>query len=267
MQQADRPQTKDEVKSFLCMIRSNGQFIPDLAAATANLRELTKTNTTFQWLATHEKEFQNLKEEAFKEDVLLRHYDMNVRTFIFVDAHNTGLSAILIQGPSIDTTKSVAIASRTTTAAEKTTHNWIWKPLQSILAYDISGSFLSEAHQLPLSLINSPWYHCGPPNESHHLGLSVYFFATKMLTTKSSGAKGKKTLPITPAGMLSLLKTCLSTSMVKQKNTKSFFFFVINQSNLSSLFSVYIKPNVMIGKLSVFVISSHLAFHPIMTQY
>ena len=94
MQQADRPQTKDEVKSFLCMIHSNGQFIPDLAAATANLRELTKSNTTFQWLATHEKEFQNLKEE-FKEDVLLRHYDMNAPTFIFVDAHNTGPSAIL----------------------------------------------------------------------------------------------------------------------------------------------------------------------------
>ena len=248
------------------MIRSNGQFIPDLAAATANLRELTKNNTTFQWLATHEKEFQNLK-EAFKEDVLLRHYDMNAPTFIFVDAHNTGLSAILTQGPSIDTTKSVAIASRTTTAAEKTTHNWIWKPLQSILAYDNSGTCLSEAHQLPLSLINSPWYHCEPPNESHHLGLSVYFFATKMLNTNSSGAKGKKTLPITPAGMLSLLKTCPSTSMVKQKNTKSFFFFFINQSNLPSLFSVYIKPNVMIGKLSVLVISSHLASHPIMTQH
>ena len=66
IQHADRPQNKDEVKSCLCMIRSNGQFIPDLAAATANLRELTKNNTTFKWLAAHEKEFQNLK-EAFKK--------------------------------------------------------------------------------------------------------------------------------------------------------------------------------------------------------
>ena len=106
------------------MIRSNGQFIPDLAATTANLRELTKNNTTFKWLAAHEKGFQNLK-EAFKKDVLLRHYDVNAPTFIFVDAHVTGLSAILTQGPSIDATKAVALASRTTTTAEKTTPNWI----------------------------------------------------------------------------------------------------------------------------------------------
>ena len=115
---AERPQNKDEVKSFLCMIRSNGQFIPDLAAATANLRELTRDINTFVWSEAHETEFQNLK-KAFNEDVLLRHYDTNAPTFIFVDAHYTGLSAILTQGASIDATKAVAIASRTTTDAEK----------------------------------------------------------------------------------------------------------------------------------------------------
>ena len=115
---AERPQNKYEVKSFLCMIRSNGQFIPDLAAATANLRELTKDSTTFVWSEAHETEFRNLK-KAFNEDVLLRHYDTNAPMFIFVDAHCTGLSAILTQGPSIDATKAVAIASRTTTDAEK----------------------------------------------------------------------------------------------------------------------------------------------------
>ena len=115
---AERPQNKDEVKSFLCMIRSKGQFIPDLAAATANLRELTRDINTFVWSDAHETEFQNLK-KAFNEDVLLRHYDTNAPTFIFVDAHYTGLSAILTQGASIDATKAVAIASRTTTDAEK----------------------------------------------------------------------------------------------------------------------------------------------------
>ena len=100
------------------MIRSNGQFIPDLAAATANLRELTRDINTFVWSDAHETEFQNLK-KAFNEDVLLRHYDTNAPTFIFFDAHYTGLSAILTQGASIDATKAVAIASRTTTDAEK----------------------------------------------------------------------------------------------------------------------------------------------------
>ena len=75
---AERPQNKDEVESFLCMIRSNGQFIPDLAAATANLRELTRDINAFVWSDAHETEFQNLK-NAFNEDVLLRHYDTNAQ--------------------------------------------------------------------------------------------------------------------------------------------------------------------------------------------
>ena len=115
---AERPQNKDELKSFLCMIRSNGHFIPDLAAATANLRELTRDSNTFVWSKAHEIEFQNIK-AAFTEDILLRHYDTNAPTFIFVDAHRTGLSAILTQGNSIEATKAVAVASRTTTNAEK----------------------------------------------------------------------------------------------------------------------------------------------------
>ena len=109
---AERPQNKDEVKSFLCMIRSNWQFIPDLATATANLRELTRNINTLVWSEAHETEFQNLK-KAFNKDVLLRHYDTTAPSFIFVDAHYTGLSASLIQGASIDATKAVAIASRT----------------------------------------------------------------------------------------------------------------------------------------------------------
>ena len=118
VQEAGRPTSKDELRSFLCMIRSNSTFIPDLAAATANLRELTKQNAVFKSTETHEKEFQNIK-DTFTTDVLLRHYDTNKNTFIFVDAHFTGLCAILAQVKSIEQTKAVALASRTTTATEK----------------------------------------------------------------------------------------------------------------------------------------------------
>ena len=104
------------------MIRSNGTFIPDLTAATANLRELTKQNGIFEWTETHEKEFQNIK-DTFTTDELLRHYNTSKNTFIFVDTHFTGLCAILAQGQSIEQTKAVSLASRTTTAAEKTTLN------------------------------------------------------------------------------------------------------------------------------------------------
>ena len=43
---------------------------------------------------------------------------MNKPIYIFVDAHITGLGAILAQGDSIDTAKPVAFASRTTTSPE-----------------------------------------------------------------------------------------------------------------------------------------------------
>ena len=114
VQEAGRPTSKDELRSFLCMIRSNGTFIPDFAAATANLRELTKQNVVFKWTETLEKEFQNIK-NTFTTDVLPRHSDTNKNTFIFVDAHFTTLA----QGQSIEQKKAVALASRTTTAAEK----------------------------------------------------------------------------------------------------------------------------------------------------
>jgi len=66
VQHAEHPQTRDEVKPFLCMIRSNGQFIPNLVAATAILRELIKDNAVFQWSDAHEAEFQNPKSSLQK---------------------------------------------------------------------------------------------------------------------------------------------------------------------------------------------------------
>ena len=52
------------------------------------------------------------------QDVLLRYFDMTKPTFLFVDAHITGLGATLAQGNSIRDAKPVAFASRTTSLAE-----------------------------------------------------------------------------------------------------------------------------------------------------
>ena len=96
------------------MIKSNGTFIPDLAADTVNLRELTKQNAIFKWTETHEKDFQNIK-DTFTTDMLFKHYDKK-NAFIFVVAHFTGLCAILAQGQSIEQSKAVAFPTRTTRA-------------------------------------------------------------------------------------------------------------------------------------------------------
>ena len=117
LQHATPPSNKDEVRSFLCMIQSNKDFIPNLARKTTHLRRLTKKHIKFVWSQECQKEFEILRLE-FKEDTLLRHYNQNKPTYIFVDAHITGVSAILSQGDGMENAKPVAFASRATTPIE-----------------------------------------------------------------------------------------------------------------------------------------------------
>ena len=111
------PTTKEEVTSFLCMMQSNSDFIPNFAQISAPLRELTKGGVHFKWNEKHQTCFNKLIKE-FKEDTLLRYFDLNKPIFIFTDAHVTGIGAMLAQGETAMTAKPVAFASRTTSKAE-----------------------------------------------------------------------------------------------------------------------------------------------------
>ena len=119
MKHASRPQTKDELKSFFCMIQSNGygkNFIKNLAGKTSNMRVLLRRNVAFSWTKACQKEFETLKNE-FSEDILMQHYDPSLPTQIEVDASQSGLSALLVQYNDEDR-KIVAVASRATTPTE-----------------------------------------------------------------------------------------------------------------------------------------------------
>ena len=117
LQQSKRPHTKEELISFLAMVRANSDFIPSLAKHTSNLRQLTKKGVHFNWQQVHETEFNMLK-NRFNEAVLLKYFDPSVPTFIHVDASPDGFGAILCQGDSVDTATPVTVASRSTTSAE-----------------------------------------------------------------------------------------------------------------------------------------------------
>ena len=112
------PTNKDELKSFLCMMQANSEFIERFAVKAAKLRELTKRNVWFKWTQEHQDCFDELV-QSFKEDTLLRYFDLTKKTFVKVDAHKKGLSAILAQGDSLETSKPVAVASRCTSVGEK----------------------------------------------------------------------------------------------------------------------------------------------------
>ena len=118
LRNATRPRNRSEVMSFLCMLQSNSEFIPNLSKETINLRELTKKNKRFQWTPKCQNEFDHLK-ELFCEEALLQYFDPEQPTYLFVDAHKSGLSAILAQGESPEKAHMITCASRATNPIER----------------------------------------------------------------------------------------------------------------------------------------------------
>ena len=114
----EAPKTKEELLSFLCMMQSNAEFIPSFAQKSSTLRELLTDKKRFKWESRHQLCFEELLNN-FRKDTLLRFFDITKPIFIFTDAHITGVGAILAQGETLEEAKPVAIASRTTTSAEK----------------------------------------------------------------------------------------------------------------------------------------------------
>ena len=60
--------SKEELISFLCMMQSNSDFIPNFAQRSAKLRELAKGRARFVWSNEHQICFQMLI-DAFRKDV------------------------------------------------------------------------------------------------------------------------------------------------------------------------------------------------------
>ena len=118
LKQATPPEDRQELTSFLCLIQSNKDFIPNIAKKTGHLREMSKKGRKFEWSKECQKEFEALRDE-FSESMLMTHFDPGQKTFIQVDAHVSGLAAVLMQGESPESAKPVACASRATTPVEK----------------------------------------------------------------------------------------------------------------------------------------------------
>ena len=57
LKQITTPKSKEELVSFLAMVRANDNFIPNIPKNTPLLRYLTKRGTRFKWTDAHEKEF------------------------------------------------------------------------------------------------------------------------------------------------------------------------------------------------------------------
>ena len=60
IQEAPKPTTPSEVRSFLGLINYCGMFIENLATTSEPLRELTRDNTSWSWGSRQDKAFDTL---------------------------------------------------------------------------------------------------------------------------------------------------------------------------------------------------------------
>ncbi|KAL8596528.1 hypothetical protein ACOMHN_041590 [Nucella lapillus] len=96
VQNARRPETAAEVRSFLGLVNFNAKFIRNLASKAEPLRRLTKKNTPFQWGKEQEQAFATLKEDLASA-ATLAYFDQKVKTRVVADAGPVALGAVLIQ--------------------------------------------------------------------------------------------------------------------------------------------------------------------------
>ena len=90
------PKNREELKSIICMMQSNSDFIPYFSKSVAFLRILLNSKERFKWITFHQNVFDKLLKE-FRKETLLTYFDINKQTFIFTDTHKIGLSAMLAQ--------------------------------------------------------------------------------------------------------------------------------------------------------------------------
>lgn len=112
-----KPNTAEEVRSFLGLVNFVSKFIPHVATITEPLRKLTRQSNNFDWGNAQQTAFDKLKTHL-TEATTLGYFDVKDRTQIYADASPVGLGTVLLQfkqsGPQV-----IAYASRSLTATEK----------------------------------------------------------------------------------------------------------------------------------------------------
>ena len=128
-------------------------FIPRLSEHTANLRDLLKKDSIFNWNKCHEKALQQVKSLISKE-VTLAYFDPTKPTTIQVDASGRGLGAALLQEG-----KPIAFASKSLTPAEQRYANIEQEMLAVVFGgkrfhtYVYGQHFTVESDHKPLEMI------------------------------------------------------------------------------------------------------------------
>ena len=118
IKQFPKPTNVSDVRSFLGMINQMSLFVPNLSPATTHLRQLLQKNNAFFWSDDHQKEFDALK-DMFTSELLVKHFDPNLKTSLLTDASRLGIGYALLQHNKEGKTHLIQCGSRSLTIAEK----------------------------------------------------------------------------------------------------------------------------------------------------
>ena len=164
VQKMKPPTNKKELETYLGMFTYLAHFAPNLADKTSSLRELTKSDTVWDWAPQHDQAFQEIKTMITKEPgPILTFYDPEKDVVVQVDASQTGLGAVLLQEG-----KPVAFASKALTPTQQR-YAQIEKEMLAIVFgcekfhhYIFGRQFIVETDHKPLEIIATKPLHAVP---------------------------------------------------------------------------------------------------------
>ncbi|XP_053691658.1 uncharacterized protein K02A2.6-like [Sabethes cyaneus] len=113
-----RPDTVQEVKSFLGFLNFSERFNYMRADRTKHLRELARSDS-FYWSNAKEDEFLFLQYEALRSIFRLGYFSYEDETELYVDASPVGLGAVLVQFNPEGKPRIISCASKALTPTEK----------------------------------------------------------------------------------------------------------------------------------------------------
>ena len=163
IKQLPSPTNITDLQKVLEIITYLAPFIPHLSDLTAPMRDLLKKETEYQWIASHQKALQKIKDLICTE-VSLTYFNPSKETSLQVDASNKGLRTVPLQEG-----KPIAFASKALTETDQRYAN-IERELQAVVSgcerfriYLYGCKFQVESDHKPLEMISLKNLIAAPP--------------------------------------------------------------------------------------------------------
>ena len=91
---APKPQTREQLESFLGMVQYYGRHVPELSTLSGPLNKLRRKEVMFKWTTKQQSAFESVKSELAGRRVLT-HFDDKQKLFLVTDASEYGVGAVL----------------------------------------------------------------------------------------------------------------------------------------------------------------------------